>query len=66
MHLQPEPGFRESYRIDGISEPECRSIFFDWAIGVPQDEDPKKYIRALLEKYAGEKAHLIDRSGQEE
>ena len=46
--LDPKALIREAYRIDGISEPECRSIFFDWALGVPQDDDPRAYIRHLL------------------
>ena len=49
--LDPKGVIRESYRIEGISEPECRSIFFDWAIGVPQGADTSDYIRALLALY---------------
>lgn len=41
----------ESYRIDGIGEPECRSIFLDWAIGVPVGQDSLQWIRALLNEY---------------
>lgn len=47
--LDPKGVIRESYRIEGISEPECRSIFLDWAIGVPAEVDPKDRIRALLD-----------------
>ena len=46
--LDPKGVIRESYRIEGISEPECRSIFLDWAIGVPVEVDPKDFIRQLL------------------
>jgi hypothetical protein len=49
--LDPKGVIRESYRIDGISEPECRSIFLDWAIGVPVGTDPRDQIRALLALY---------------
>ncbi len=38
----------ESYRIDGIGAPECRSIFLDWAIGVPVGEDSTALVRKLL------------------
>lgn len=31
----PRGLIRESYRIEGITEPECRSIFLDWAVSVP-------------------------------
>lgn len=41
----------ESYRIDGIGEPECRSIFLDWAIGVPVEADSRAWIAALLESH---------------
>ena len=52
--LDPKGVIRESYRIEGISEPECRSIFFDWAIGVPQDADTHDYIRLLIDRYGAE------------
>lgn len=42
---------RESYRIDGIGEAECRSIFLDWAVKLPQTYDPTEAIRVLLGHY---------------
>lgn len=42
---------RESYRIDGITEGECRSIFLDWALSVPADQDSREWIAALLDHY---------------
>ncbi|MEL6643867.1 MAG: hypothetical protein AAFQ79_08030 [Pseudomonadota bacterium] len=53
-NLDPKGVIRESYRIEGISEPECRSIFLDWAIGVPDGADPRAGITALLDKYAAD------------
>ena len=47
----PRGLIRESYRIEGIGEPECRSIFLDWAIGVPVGEDSRALVRQLLETY---------------
>jgi hypothetical protein len=41
----------ESYRIDGIGPEECRSIFLDWALGVPAGEDERGYISGYLAKY---------------
>ena len=41
----------ESYRIEGISHGECRSIFMDWALSLP-DPDPAPHIAALLARYA--------------
>lgn len=44
----------ESYRIEGIGEPECRSIFLDWAIGVPAEEDSCTHVRRLLGQFGAE------------
>ncbi|PIV76648.1 MAG: hypothetical protein COW55_00855 [Rhodobacteraceae bacterium CG17_big_fil_post_rev_8_21_14_2_50_65_11] len=43
----------ESYRIEGISYGECRSIFMDWALSLP-DPDPAPHIAALLDRYGGD------------
>ena len=50
----PKGLIRESYRIEGISVSECRSIFLDWAISVPVGEDAGDRIKGLLEHYGGE------------
>lgn len=42
---------RDSYAIEGISAPECRSIFLDWALSLPQQVDPKEAIRFALGLY---------------
>lgn len=47
----PRGLIRESYRIDGISAAECRTIFLDWAISMPAGEDSAVHVRALLERY---------------
>ncbi len=49
--LDPKGLIRESYRIDGISAPECRSIFLDWALGVAQTADMQAQIRDVLAIY---------------
>ncbi len=49
--LDPKGLIRESYRIDGISTPECRSIFLDWALGVAQTADMQAQIGELLAFY---------------
>ena len=41
----------ESYRIEGITKPECRSIFLDWALSLPMEHDTATTIRALLDQY---------------
>lgn len=52
----PKGLIRESYRIEGITEPECRSIFLDWALSVTSS-DPRDEIRALLEIYGARADH---------
>ena len=42
--LDPKNLIREAYRIEGISEPECRSIFLDWALSL-KDLDPSRPSR---------------------
>lgn len=45
---------REAYRIEGITDPECRSIFMDWALNLPTETAPRAAITLLLETYQGE------------
>ena len=46
--VDPKGLIRESYNIDGIQKPECRSIFLDWAIQVPAGVDPTEHIQICL------------------
>jgi len=48
----PKGLVRESYRIDGISMGECRSIFVDWALSLPQGRSEADALRALIAHYA--------------
>jgi len=41
----------EAYRIEGITGPECRSIFLDWALSLPTESDTGTAIRALIDRY---------------
>ena len=50
--LDPRALIYESYRIDGITSWDCRTIFLDWALGWPVDADPKPKIEALIAHYA--------------
>lgn len=43
---------REAYRIEGITEGECRSIFLDWALSLPAEAEPRSAIEALLARHA--------------
>jgi hypothetical protein len=52
----PKGLVREAYRIPGITEGECRSIFLDWALSLPPGAEPALSARALLERH-GEPGH---------
>lgn len=51
--LDPGGLIRESYRIEGITLAEARSIFLDWAIKLDPKLTPQIAIRRLLALYAG-------------
>jgi hypothetical protein len=48
----PKGLVRESYRIEGISLGECRSIFMDWALSIPVGRSMPDAVRVLLATYA--------------
>lgn len=41
----------ESYRIEGITPAECRSIFLDWALSLPLEHDSTQALPRLLALY---------------
>jgi len=49
----PKGLIRESYRIDGITDAECRSILVDWALSLDAALDPVVVLTRLHERYAG-------------
>ena len=53
----PKALIRESFNIEGINIEECRSIFLDWALSLPNDIDAKKILPLLIEKYDDKKEH---------
>lgn len=44
----------ESYRIEGITKSECRTIFLDWALSLQDDQDARAVILQLLAQYEAE------------
>ena len=42
---------REAYRIEGITYGECRSIFLDWALNLPDGQESNAAIMHLLDVY---------------
>ena len=47
----PKALIQEAYRIENITRSECRSIFLDWALSLPMEQDPKISIQNLFERY---------------
>ncbi|TCP63327.1 hypothetical protein EV663_101595 [Rhodovulum bhavnagarense] len=42
----------ESYRIEAIRAEECRSIFLDWALGLPVEVNTRRALKRLLAEYS--------------
>ncbi len=47
----PKGLVRESYRIEGITLGECRSIFLDWALSLPVGADVTPALNVLIASY---------------
>lgn len=47
----PKGLVRESYRIEGISLGECRSIFMDWALSLKPGTSEPDALRCLIAEY---------------
>ncbi|MEM6679756.1 MAG: hypothetical protein AAF675_17980 [Pseudomonadota bacterium] len=45
--MDPRGLISEAYRIEGIGPEDCRSIFFDWAMGLAPGVDPGEAAAAL-------------------
>lgn len=41
----------ESYRIEGITKGDCRSIFLDWALSLPEGQETRAAIEVMLTRY---------------
>lgn len=48
----PRGLIREAFRIENVSEADCRSIFFDWALGMSAETDMRGAIETLLRRHA--------------
>jgi hypothetical protein len=49
--LDPRGVIGEAYRIDGITPEDCRSIFFDWALGRGEAEGDPDAAAGLLARH---------------
>ncbi|MFK7937793.1 MAG: hypothetical protein AB8B82_00320 [Roseovarius sp.] len=54
--IDPKGLIYEAYRIEGIDAGQCRSIFLDWALSLPESEDTQDALRQLMARYAPEHA----------
>lgn len=50
--LDPKGLIRESYLIEGITDAECRSIFLDWALSLPDGISSQQALAELHPLYA--------------
>lgn len=53
----PKGLVRESYRIEGITLGECKSIFIDWALSLPVGASNPDALRTLLAEYGADRDH---------
>ena len=44
----------EAYRIDGITPSQCRSIFLDWALSLPDGQDSGAILQDLMARYGAQ------------
>ncbi len=49
--LDPKMLITESYRIDGITDEECRSIFLDWALSMGEGDAAIAALPALIARH---------------
>lgn len=49
--FDPKGLILEAYRIEGITKAECRTIFLDWALSLPDSDTSGHAINTLLERY---------------
>lgn len=62
LAIDPKGLIYEAYRIDGITEAECRTIFLDWAISVPPGLDLSECAKELFDEYGtGNACHPMTR-----
>lgn len=56
----PKALIREAYNIDGISAGECRTIFLDWALSLPDEQDQAVSLALLLARHGQEGHPMTD------
>lgn len=51
-HLDPRGVIADSFKIEGISAPECRSIFLDWALEPRNAQEMRRAATVLAAQYS--------------
>ena len=54
--IDPRGLIREAFRMEGLGPQECRTIFLDWALGLPDSANEQDLIAQLLRRYADQPA----------
>ena len=54
----PKGLVRESFRIEGISDGECRSIFIDWALSLGRGVESAEALRVVLAEESADREAL--------
>lgn len=49
--LDPKGLILEAYRMEALGPAECRTIFLDWALSLPVEQNTGQAIRGLLARY---------------
>ena len=59
MTADPDPRgvIAEAFRMSDLGEAECRSIFLDWVLGLPDEADVAGRARALLARHEAPADH---------
>lgn len=52
--FDPKGLIRECYRIEGVTQAECKSILIDWALSLPEGSAQATALRAILHHYGAE------------
>ncbi|MFQ6548705.1 hypothetical protein AADZ90_012155 [Aestuariibius sp. 2305UL40-4] len=52
--IDPKGVIAEAYRIDGIGPAECRSIFLDWALALPEGADTHAALQDLVARHGAQ------------
>lgn len=50
--MDPKGLIYEAYQIEDIGPAECRSIFLDWALSLPEGGETADALRHLIARYA--------------